>query len=194
MTATPAADRPGVETTTPPALILDLQDARPPEDLLAPLPSPSDLERWATTALEAALSQRPRTMPRPVELTLRITGEAESADLNHRYRHRSGPTNVLSFPFEPPTGIDLTDPQAAPYAAFLGDLVVCAPLVEREAEQQRKTGSAHWAHLVVHGVLHLLGFDHLTVSEAEQMEQAEARILDTLGFPSPYEIKDVHDE
>jgi probable rRNA maturation factor len=177
------------------AVILDLQDARRDETAGVVLPTLADLERWASAALEAGLTQRARNIPYPAELTLRITDEAESAELNQRYRQRSGPTNVLSFPFEPPAEVDMTDPQAAPLAAFLGDLVLCAPLVASEAATQHKTETAHWAHLLVHGVLHLLGFDHLSADEATLMETLEVQTLEALGFPSPYEVHDdVHDE
>jgi probable rRNA maturation factor len=195
MSATQGPDPADSAAPTPQSVVLDLQDARP--DVAAPsaLPARADLERWATAALEAGLAQRSRNIPRPAELTLRIADAAESAELNQRYRKRPGPTNILSFPFEPPTEVDLSDPQAAPIAAFLGDLVVCAPLVAHEAKAQHKTETAHWAHLVVHGVLHLLGFDHLGATEAAQMEALETRILEALGFPSPYEVDDdVHDE
>ena len=136
------------------------------------LPAKADLKRWAL----AALGERPAT-PR-VELSLRLVDEAESADLNQRYRGKAGPTNVLSFPFEPPPGIK--GPR------YLGDLVICVPVVVREAAEQVKAPEAHWAHLVVHGVLHLLGYDHLDEAEAQEMEALETRLLANLGFPPPY--------
>ena len=105
--------------------------------------------------------------------------EAESADFNQRYRDKMGPTNVLSFPFEPPLG--------GQGRRYLGDLVICAPLVAREAAEQGKSPEAHWAHLVVHGVLHLLGYDHLDEAEAQAMEALETAILGDLGYPPPYE-------
>ncbi len=114
-----------------------------------------------------------------VELSLRLVDEAESADLNQRYRGKAGPTNVLSFPFEPPPG--------ARGRRYLGDLAICAPVVVREAAEQAKAPEAHWAHLVVHGVLHLLGYDHLDEAMALVMETLETRILGDLGFPPPYE-------
>ena len=113
-----------------------------------------------------------------MELSLRLVDEAESADLNQRYRGKAGPTNVLSFPFEPPPGIK--GPR------YLGDLVICVPVVAREAAEQGKAPEAHWAHLVVHGVLHLLGYDHLDEAEAQAMEALETRLLANLGFPPPY--------
>jgi probable rRNA maturation factor len=106
------------------------------------------------------------------ELTLRITNEAESRALNHRYRGRDYATNVLSFPYQEP--------------GMLGDLVLCAPVVAREAKAQGKPLRAHWAHLVIHGCLHLLGYDHEQSQAAEKMEKLEIRILRNLGFANPY--------
>ena len=108
------------------------------------------------------------------ELTVRVVDEAEAAALNARYRGRESATNVLSFPFEAPPGSD-----------GLG-LVACAPVLEREAREQRKDPQAHWAHIVVHGTLHLAGLDHERPEEAERMESAEREILAALGYPDPY--------
>ena len=119
-----------------------------------------------------------RAAGQKVELSLRLVDEAECADLNQRYRGKAGPTNVLSFPFEPPPGIK--GPR------YLGDLVICVPVVVREVAEQGKAPEAHWAHLVVHGVLHLLGYDHLDEAEAQEMEALETRLLANLGFPPPY--------
>jgi len=112
------------------------------------------------------------------EVTIRIVDSDESASLNTQYRDKSGPTNVLSFPFEAPAGI--TVPLA-------GDLIICAPIVEREAREQRKTPTEHWAHMVVHGMLHLQGYDHIEDDEAEAMEALEIRLLAQLGFCNPYD-------
>jgi probable rRNA maturation factor len=133
------------------------------------LPTREQFRTWA----EAALAGRSGD----AELVIRVVGAAESASLNQRFRAKSGPTNVLSFPFRapPPVASDL-----------LGDLVICAPVVAREAAEQGKTEAAHWAHLVVHGVLHLLGHDHLERAEAERMEAREREILAGLGLPDPY--------
>ena len=134
------------------------------------VPSSGELERWVRAALPAADGA-------PPECTLRVVGESEGAALNERFRRGSGATNVLAFPFESPPGVSLP---------ILGDVVVCAPVVRREACDQRLEGRAHWAHLVVHGVLHLLGHDHRFEEEAERMRAEESRILGALGFEDPY--------
>ncbi len=133
-------------------------------------PPEATLRRWAIAALGG----------RPAEVCLAIVDEAEIAALNRRFRHRDGPTNVLSFPFEAPRGVPL---------AFLGDVVICAPVVAREAAAQGKPAAAHFAHMVVHGVLHLRGFDHQTPEQAEVMETCERQILARLGFQDPYLIE-----
>ena len=133
------------------------------------LPAPDQFRSWVEAA---ARSDRAGVL-------IRIVDEPESAELNHTYRHKPGPTNVLSFPFEVPNGVPND---------FLGDLVICAGLVEREAREQRKAPEAHWAHLVVHGVLHLMGYDHTEDHAAEAMEAEEIAILAQLGFPNPYEF------
>lgn len=117
----------------------------------------------------------------PSEVTIRIVDNDESRELNHQYRDKDKPTNVLSFPFEAPPGI--TVPLA-------GDLVICAPVVEKEAQEQHKELIAHWAHMVVHGMLHLQGYDHIEDNEAEVMEALEVRLLSQLGFANPYEAEE----
>ena len=109
-----------------------------------------------------------------------IVDEEESAALNSRYRGKRGPTNVLSFGTEPPAAA--IDGELLP----LGDLVICAAVVQREAREQGKPARAHWAHMVVHGVLHLKGFDHEKARDAEVMEAREREVLAALGFPDPY--------
>jgi probable rRNA maturation factor len=136
----------------------------------AGLPATTTLQRWATAALHGLGRRR-------VALGVRIVGAAESAALNHRFRRQRGPTNVLSFPFEAPSGIR---------SELLGDLVICAPVVRREAREQQKPLRAHWAHMVVHGILHLRGYDHLKRQDATAMEKKEIRILKELGFTNPY--------
>lgn len=138
------------------------------------LPEDSAIRRWVTAA--AGLRGAG-------ELTVRIVDEAESASLNDRYRGKAGPTNVLSFPAD--IGDTLPNGEPAP----LGDIVICAPVVEREAAQQHKTPEAHFAHLVVHGTLHLLGHDHERDDEADVMEGREREVLAGLGFPDPYEAE-----
>jgi probable rRNA maturation factor len=135
----------------------------------AGLPKPAQLRKWARRAL--------RGQPGTVELAIRVVRPVESAALNLRYRHRPGPTNVLSFPLATPPGLPLR---------LLGDLVICAALVQVEAAQQSKPERHHWAHLVVHGVLHLLGYDHLGEADAATMEAREREILAGLGIPDPY--------
>lgn len=117
----------------------------------------------------------------PSEVTIRIVGSEESQALNHQYRGKDYPTNVLSFPFEAPPGI--TVPLA-------GDLVICAPVVENEAREQHKTLEAHWAHMVIHGMLHLQGYDHIEDTDAEVMEALEIRLLAQLGYGNPYEAEE----
>lgn len=152
-------------------LELDLQL----ETVGADAPSQAELSRWVAAALEG---RRERA-----ELTIRVVGEEEGRELNRRYRGQDRPTNVLSFPFDAPPWIDAGDP----IHDLLGDLVICADLVRREAQEQGKPVAAHWAHLVVHGVLHLLDYDHLTDAEAAEMEGLETAVLGGLGFPSPYQ-------
>lgn len=133
------------------------------------VPKVAQLQSWARAALFTAEGSP--------EVTVRIVDEAESAQLNRVYRHVSEPTNVLSFPFESPEQVRL---------ALLGDVVICAPVVEKEAREQNKALEAHWAHMVVHGILHLLGYDHQSESDAARMESEETRILQELGYSDPY--------
>lgn len=147
-------------------LELDVQYAA---DDATGLPAKRAIEGWVRAALDGRCAG--------AQLTVRIVAEAEGRELNERYRQRSGPTNVLSFPFEHPAQLQ---------PPLLGDIVLCAPVVQREADAQGKTPEAHWAHLVIHGVLHLLGYDHEDERQAAEMEGLEQRILATLGFPDPY--------
>jgi probable rRNA maturation factor len=134
------------------------------------LPDAHNLHRWVTAALTGA-----KYKGRQAELTIRMVNETESADLNEAYRYKKGPTNILSFPFTAPMKI-----------SPLGDIVICAPVVIREAMNLGINLDAHWAHLIVHGVLHLLGHDHDNKDKAEIMESLEIRILAWLGYPDPY--------
>lgn len=133
-------------------------------------PTDAQLQRWVASALQGRRDT--------AEMTIRIVDEDESAELNQTYRHKQGPTNVLSFPFEAPEDITMD---------LLGDLVICAAVVERQAKEQYKSSEAHWAHMVVHGSLHLLGYDHIEAQQAEVMEALEVSILQEMGFPNPYE-------
>ncbi len=119
-------------------------------------------------------------------MVVRIVSEAESQELNRAYRDKDYPTNVLSFPYDPaPLPLDEDEADEIDY---LGDLVICLPVMEREAAEQGKTPTQHWAHLLVHGLLHLQGYDHITDSDAEEMEALETDILGKLGFPDPYQL------
>lgn len=138
------------------------------------LPSRARFKRWVETALRFLPAERTVDS---VELGIRLVDEAESAVLNTSYRHKNGPTNVLSFPAEAPPGVAWS---------YVGDIVICAPLVVQEATQQHKPPLAHWAHLTVHGVLHVYGYDHECAEDAAVMEALEVEILASLGFANPY--------
>ena len=134
------------------------------------LPQDEELLIWVKEVLSA--EQHSDT-----ELTIRFVSEKESAELNKQYRHKTGATNVLSFPFEVPAEVEIN---------LLGDLVICADVVKEQAKEQQKQELAHWAHMIVHGTLHLLGYDHLTDAEANIMETKEINILSQLGYSDPY--------
>lgn len=135
------------------------------------LPSQAELEAW----VGAVLSRH--AVDADSELSVRLVDAEESQALNRDYRGRDKPTNVLSFPFENPPGVSLP---------LLGDLVICHPVVAAEAAEQDKSLHDHYAHMVVHGTLHLLGYDHLEDDEAEAMEALEREILAELGIADPY--------
>ena len=139
------------------------------------IPGNAEIERWVHMTLKGKYKQ--------AQLTVRIVGYEESQHLNQTYRHRPGPTNVLSFPFERP---DMVQPP------LLGDIVICGPLVVKEAADQNKEVKAHWAHIVIHGVLHLLGYDHEDADEANIMESLEKKIMTELNYPDPYALS--HDQ
>ncbi len=132
-------------------------------------PDQEHIQHWIDVALEG--------FNQDTEIVVRIVDEQESAELNEQYRHKKGPTNILSFPLEVPFGIELN---------LLGDLVVCAPVLEKEALEQHKALTDHWAHIIVHGVLHLLGYDHNNDDETELMENKEITILNKLNIKNPY--------
>jgi probable rRNA maturation factor len=135
------------------------------------LPSEEQLNKWVSAAIIK------RTAHEEPELTIRIVDEVESQELNHEYRGKDKPTNVLSFPFEAPAHVPIP---------LLGDLIICRQVVEREAIEQGKPLIAHWAHMTVHGCLHLLGYDHIEDEEAEEMENIERQVMADLGFEDPY--------
>lgn len=134
-----------------------------------PVPEEEDIRRW----IEAALSSHRAE----AEVSVRLVGELEMTELNGSYRRQHKPTNVLSFPAELP--------QDVPHP-LLGDIIVCAAVVAREATEQHKTNEAHWTHMLVHGSLHLLGYDHIEAEDAEIMESLETTILQSLGYACPY--------
>lgn len=150
------------------SIILDLQIATQQNEHL---PTEVDINHWLNIILPPFMSK--------AELTIRIVDEAESQQLNHTYRNKNKPTNVLSFPFESPIEIE---------TPLLGDLVICKQIVEQEALEQNKSLQSHWAHMIVHGCLHLLGYDHIIDQDAEEMEQLEIEIMAELGFTNPYEV------
>jgi probable rRNA maturation factor len=147
---------------------IDLQVACTADEL----PSQSQLQLWVETALSTA-SQATQTF----ELTIRLVELEESQQLNSQFRGQDKPTNVLSFPFEVPEGLTLN---------LLGDLVICVDIMKNEAKSQNKKLFDHWAHLVIHGCLHLLGFDHISDAEAEEMEAIEVAALAKLNINNPY--------
>ncbi len=150
---------------------IDIQNA----SSLNALPTESELSEWVEAALGDTGTE--------VELSIRIVDEEESKALNYQYRQKNRPTNVLSFPCELPPEVDIK---------LLGDLVICAPIVEKEAKEQEKSPTSHWAHMIIHGTLHLLGYDHIHDDDAEKMESTEIRLMQQLGYPSPYEERSKH--
>ena len=153
-------------------VILDLQNAVDSKEL----PESKKIALWIETTLTAAKAE----FENP-EMTIRVVSSEESQQLNSEYRNKEKPTNVLSFPFEAPEMIPVED-----LGEFLGDLVICEKIVQQEAKEQKKSLESHWAHMVVHGVFHLLGFDHIDDQEAEEMEGLEVIVLSELGFDNPY--------
>lgn len=137
--------------------------------VLGGLPSKKQIERWVSSVLGHRHDRG--------ELAVRIVDTDEIKELNLKYRGKCQPTNVLSFPFEAPPGI---------HTKILGDVVICAPIVRKEARDQEISETAHWAHMVVHGVLHLQGYDHENDADAEKMESLESQIMHVLGFADPY--------
>ncbi len=132
------------------------------------VPEPALLQAWASAAYLNKV---------PAVASFLVTTPGEMQKLNKQYRDKDKATNVLSFPMQSPEEIDV---------CLLGDIVLCAAVINREAKQQSKAENAHWAHMVVHGMLHLQGFDHIKNEQAEEMEQLEIKILNQLGFDDPY--------
>jgi len=149
---------------------LDLDIQRDVSDNSSDLPQDETFHLWVKTVLADQEN---------VELTIRLCNEDEISSLNETYRQKAGSTNVLSFPAELPEELNLP---------LLGDIIICAIVVEKEAKEQKKSLEAHWAHMVVHGVLHLLGYDHVEEDEAEIMEEKEINILSKLGYKNPYSV------
>lgn len=154
-------------------ILIDIQRS---SDQLAS-PGDEEIASWVKHILATHVDE-----PEVIELSIRLVDNEESAALNQTYRNKLGPTNVLSFPFESPPGL----PPTADYR-LLGDIVICAPLVAQEASSQGKSQNAHWAHLVAHGVLHLLGYDHQNTSDAQAMESQEIKILSYFNIADPYQ-------
>ncbi|WP_320153343.1 rRNA maturation RNase YbeY [uncultured Tolumonas sp.] len=139
------------------------------------LPAEAQFQQWLDTAI--------LPFQQEAEVTIRIVDEAESNDLNLTYRGKDKPTNVLSFPFECPPGVE--------DFPLLGDLIICRQVVEQEASEQQKTLESHWAHMVIHGSLHLLGYDHIEDAEAEEMEALEKEFMQALNYPAPYKDDEI---
>ena len=169
---------------------VDLQNVIEKDKLNHVLPNKQQFEVWLNASIATLRHLETENAPfdssvntqqiqqQAFELTLRIVDETESQQLNFDYRDKNKPTNVLSFPFEAPEHIDMP---------YLGGLVVCAAVVELEAQTQKKNINDHWAHLCIHGLLHLLGYDHINDEEAQEMEGTETTILAKLGIDDPYQ-------
>lgn len=139
------------------------------------LPHPAQFREWIGSTLDDKYDN--------VELTIRIVDIEEMTELNETYRKKHGPTNVLSFPADIDASFDIN---------LLGDIIICAPVVQKEASDANIDLIAHWAHMVVHGTLHLLGYDHIDADDADAMEALETKILTDLGYPAPYGDKLPH--
>lgn len=151
--------------------LVDIQNNYPSPSI-SWIPSRNALETWSRAVFEHENLSA-------AEITLRLVDEAEIQALNKAYRDQNKPTNVLSFPADVPIEVALELP-------FLGDIILCVPVICREAEEQKKTAIAHWAHMVVHGILHLLSYDHMNDHDAKIMEDKEILILKNLNIDDPY--------
>ncbi len=147
-------------------------DVQNPEDY-SDIPNIFIINRWAKQTLSGYRDKG--------EITIRFVSKDESKKLNYSFRQKNKPTNVLSFPMKMPEGVDLEIP-------LIGDLVICRDIVVKEAKEQNKPLEAHFAHMIIHGILHLLGFDHIKAKDAKVMEPIEINLLEQLGFNNPYEI------
>lgn len=152
------------------SVLLDYQIALENESA-AGLPTQEQAEAW----LDAAIGDTEKEF----EVTVRVVDIDESHQLNEQYRGKDKPTNVLSFPFQAPPGVEMN---------LLGDLVICADVVVQEAKEQNKTLISHWAHMIIHGCLHLQGYDHINDTDAEEMEALEIKLMSTLGYDNPYDV------
>lgn len=141
------------------------------------IPSQEQCEAWITAVLQHQKLNN-------AEVSIYVVDEDEGRQINRDYRNKDYATNVLSFPADIPEEVGVP---------LLGDLVICAPVIEREAKEQNKDINAHWAHMLVHGSLHLLGYDHMEETEADLMEELETRLLQQLGFPPPYAVSETEE-
>jgi probable rRNA maturation factor len=148
-------------------LELELQIATQQDNI----PSKESFASWTKAALREERDQ--------AEVVIRLVDESEIQELNREYRNKDKPTNVLSFASNLPAVVD---------SSLLGDLVICSSVVQHEAMEQGKSEEMHWAHMVVHGVLHLLGYDHQDDSNARTMEQLEREVMASIGFQDPYKV------
>ncbi len=146
------------------------------------VPAEADIQSWLVQVIARVAPDKKRS----VEVSVRIVNEAEARSLNNQFRHQDSATNVLTFPLSDANLTDLPDD----FPLTLGDIVICGPVVAREASEQGKNNSDHWAHMLVHGALHLFGYDHETDEQAAEMEMLEASILAHGGVENPYETRD----
>ena len=150
-------------------IIVDIENVSTNQNI----PALDEITLWVNLGLSAQ-----KKLAKNTEISIRIVDTEEIQALNQQYRNKNKPTNVLSFPADLPEGVNIP---------LLGDIVICADVVEEEATRQGKTNHNHWAHMIIHGTLHLLGYDHMSGDDAEKMESLEITLLQKLGIDSPYE-------